>query len=98
MLCRARSCDALSWSSPALPPECGREAVQLPEHTGSALLERWETHCDLTRGTLRIDGLAATLTDALVRISYPAFVRQPSAPLESPAPLLWLSMASLLLW
>ena len=55
---------------PALPPECGRAAVQLPEHTGSALLERWETHCDLTRGTLRIDGLAATLTDALVRITY----------------------------
>ncbi|WP_288989764.1 bifunctional DedA family/phosphatase PAP2 family protein [uncultured Cobetia sp.] len=37
------------------------------------------------------------LVCALVRISYPAFVRQPSAPLESPAPLLWLSMASLLL-
>jgi hydrogenase/urease accessory protein HupE len=53
-----------------LPAGCAREAVQLPEHTGSALLERWQTRCDLTRGTLRIDGLAATLTDTLVRISY----------------------------
>ncbi|TVU73815.1 bifunctional DedA family/phosphatase PAP2 family protein [Cobetia crustatorum] len=37
------------------------------------------------------------LVCALVRISYPAFVRQPSVPATQPLPVLWLSAISLLL-
>ncbi|MEQ8860003.1 MAG: HupE/UreJ family protein [Pseudomonadales bacterium] len=54
----------------ALPRDCERGREELPEHTGAALIERWQTECNLRSGILRIDGLAATLTDALVRISY----------------------------
>lgn len=53
-----------------LPATCERHDAAVPEHTGSALIERWTTTCDLRSGAIRIDGLAATLTDALVRISY----------------------------
>jgi hydrogenase/urease accessory protein HupE len=37
---------------------------------GSASIERWRVHCSsgLTGGTIRIDGLSATLTDVLVRV------------------------------
>lgn len=55
---------------PVLPESCEATGARLPEHTGAALIERWETTCDLRSGVIRIDGLSATLTDALVRISY----------------------------
>jgi hydrogenase/urease accessory protein HupE len=54
----------------ALPEVCTRTDRAVPEHTGAALIERWRARCDLRSGHLRIDGLAATLTDALVRITY----------------------------
>lgn len=54
----------------ALPAECRTPGTPIPEHTGSALIERWQVECDLRSGTLRIEGLAATLTDALVRVTY----------------------------
>jgi hydrogenase/urease accessory protein HupE len=55
---------------PVLPDGCASSAEAYPEHTGSALIQRWETSCDLRSGTLAIQGLSATLTDVMVRISY----------------------------
>jgi len=72
---------AVTWKQPVLadrrlaidpvfPTACERTGAELPEHTGAALLERFELACDLRSGTLGIEGLSATLTDTLVRISY----------------------------
>lgn len=72
---------AVTWKQPVLadrrlaidpvfPAACERTGTALPEHTGAALLERFELACDLRSGTLGIEGLSATLTDTLVRISY----------------------------
>jgi hydrogenase/urease accessory protein HupE len=72
---------AVTWKQPVLadrrlaidpvfPAACERTGTALPEHTGAALLERWELACDLRSGTLGIEGLSATLTDTLVRITY----------------------------
>jgi len=72
---------AVTWKQPVLadrrlaidpvfPAACERTGTALPEHTGAALLERFELVCDLRSGTLGIEGLSATLTDTLVRISY----------------------------
>jgi len=72
---------AVTWKQPVLadrrlaidpvfPPGCERSGAELPEHTGAALLERFELACGLRDGTLGIEGLSATLTDTLVRISY----------------------------
>lgn len=53
-----------------LPDDCPPAAVPVPEYTGSALIERWSVTCDLRAGRIVIDGLAATLTDALVRVTF----------------------------
>ena len=53
-----------------LPAGCSGTASAVPEHTGAALIQRWETACDLRSGQLAIRGLSATLTDVLVRISW----------------------------
>lgn len=53
-----------------LPEACERQGPVRPEVTGGALIERWTVSCSLRAGRVAIDGLAATLTDALVRISY----------------------------
>jgi hydrogenase/urease accessory protein HupE len=53
-----------------LPSGCAPVAQRIPEHTGTALIQRWETACTLQAGQISISGLSATLTDALVRISY----------------------------
>ena len=54
---------------PVLPEQCEVLSEGLPEHTGAALITRWEIACDFTHGVLRIDGLSRTLTDVMVRIS-----------------------------
>jgi len=53
-----------------LPAECEMLAPAVPEHTGTALIQRWRTDCPLRAGQVTIQGLSATLTDALVRITY----------------------------
>jgi hydrogenase/urease accessory protein HupE len=53
-----------------LPPGCRTTNRSLPEHTGTALIERWQIECGLRSGTLAVSGLSATLTDVLVRIRY----------------------------
>jgi hypothetical protein len=52
---------------PVFPESCAREGEYVAS-PGGTLVQRWTTHCDLSRGEIRIDGLERTLTDAFVRI------------------------------
>ncbi len=54
---------------PLLPEHCDVLDESLPEHTGSALIVRWQVACDLSHGRLEIRGLSRTLTDVMVRIT-----------------------------
>lgn len=54
---------------PVLPEHCQVLNEGLPEHTGAALIIRWDVRCDLSHGTIRIEGLSRTLTDVMVRIT-----------------------------
>lgn len=54
---------------PVLPEHCEVLNDGLPEHTGAALIIRWDVRCDLSRGIIVIDGLSRTLTDVMVRIT-----------------------------
>ena len=79
---------------PLLPEHCDVLNEGLPEHTGSALIVRWEVRCDLTHGELLIQGLSRTLTDVMVQITDLSGVQtsrmlKPDAPslnFEDPAP------------
>ena len=79
---------------PILPDHCEILTESLPEHTGAALILRWDIRCDLTKGQIHIQGLSRTLTDVMVRIT-PLDGEQssrmlkpdkPSLNLEDPAP------------
>ena len=74
---------AVLWKVPAqgrmrlaldahLPKQCIERATPMRSFEGSAYLERWTVDCagGLRNGTIVIDGLKATLTEALVRIEY----------------------------
>ena len=52
---------------PVFPEACAREGEYVAS-PGGTLVQRWTTHCDLSQGEIRIDGLERTLTDAFVRI------------------------------
>jgi hydrogenase/urease accessory protein HupE len=54
---------------PVLPEHCEVLNDGLPEHTGAALIIRWEVRCDFSHGLIMIDGLSRTLTDVMVRIT-----------------------------
>jgi hydrogenase/urease accessory protein HupE len=56
-----------------LPEDCEVVAPRTATLTEAAVTERWSVRCadGLTGGTIAIDGLAATLTDVLVRIEAP---------------------------
>ncbi len=54
---------------PVLPEHCQVLNDGLPEHTGAALIIRWDVRCDLSHGIVQIDGLSRTLTDVMVRIT-----------------------------
>jgi hydrogenase/urease accessory protein HupE len=54
---------------PILPEHCEVLGEGLPEHTGAALIIRWDVRCDLSHGEVRIQGLSRTLTDVMVRIT-----------------------------
>jgi hydrogenase/urease accessory protein HupE len=51
------------------PDDC-QHTTPRKTFAGGAAVERWRVHCagGLTGGTVRIDGLSATLTDVLVRV------------------------------
>lgn len=55
--------------NPVLPELCEVLNEGLPEHTGAALIIRWDVRCDFSHGMLLIDGLSRTLTDVMVRIT-----------------------------
>jgi hydrogenase/urease accessory protein HupE len=55
---------------PVLPADCAIMPDGVPEHTGSALILRYHADCGLRSGSIAIDGLSATLTDVMVRITY----------------------------
>ncbi len=52
---------------PVLPEACTK-TQERSEAVGATLVQRWKTACDLSTGTIRIDGLDHTLTDVFVRI------------------------------
>ncbi|MCH8140052.1 MAG: HupE/UreJ family protein [Proteobacteria bacterium] len=53
---------------PQLPDACTVVTETTPEHTGTALLQRWRVACALDTGTIHIRGLSRTITDVLVQI------------------------------
>ncbi|MEM9669776.1 MAG: HupE/UreJ family protein [Pseudomonadota bacterium] len=53
---------------PIFPDACNPGAEQV-SNLGGALLRRWSLSCDLTSGSIRVDGLDRTLTDVFVRIT-----------------------------
>lgn len=55
---------------PVLPETCDTTQSDIPENTGSALIQRWQVSCDLHSGFVNISGLTRTLTDVMVRVSY----------------------------
>ncbi len=79
---------------PVLPEQCEVLNEGLPEHTGAALIVRWDIRCDLSHGLILIQGLSRTLTDVMVRITDESGVEQtwmlkpesPSLDLADPAP------------
>ena len=54
---------------PVLPEHCEVLNDGLPEHTGAALIMRWDVRCDFSHGVIYIQGLSRTLTDVMVRIT-----------------------------
>jgi hypothetical protein len=75
---------------PVLPEHCEVLNDGLPEHTGAALIIRWDVRCDLSHGMIMIDGLSRTLTDVMVRIT-PLDGDQISRMLKPEAPVMDLS-------
>ncbi len=53
---------------PIFPDGCQLRDLAPPELTGTALIHRWTTDCDLTAGAIHIRGLSVTLTDVMVRV------------------------------
>ena len=52
---------------PIFPADCPLTETAPPELTGSALLKRWQTTCDLRLGPIEITGLRTSITDVMVR-------------------------------
>ena len=79
---------------PVLPEHCEVLGEGLPEHTGAALITRWDVRCDLSHGKIFIRGLSRTLTDVMVRITrldgeqqnYMLKPESPALDLADPAP------------
>lgn len=55
---------------PRFPQDCEVTERSPSEHTGDALIDQIRVACDLRSGEIRIDGLAQTLTDVLLRMRY----------------------------
>jgi len=55
---------------PVLPDDCERLGPPAGELADGALIERWQVRCSLRTGTLAVEGLSRTLTDAMVQIHY----------------------------
>ncbi len=55
---------------PRFPQSCAVTERSPSEHTGDALIDQIRLVCALRSGEIRIDGLAQTLTDVLLRLRY----------------------------
>lgn len=70
---------------PVFPDHCQLEEIAAPELTGSALIKRWRTTCNLSNASIEIAGLRTSITDVLVRLIEPGkepenYIVQPSDP------------------
>jgi hydrogenase/urease accessory protein HupE len=82
---------------PVFPDECTSSAAAAPEAIAGAMLQRWQTNCELRSGVLSISGLSRTLTDVMVQIDYHDGERvmqllrasEPSLDLADPTPSVW---------
>ena len=52
---------------PIFPRDCELHETSPPELTGTALLKRWQTNCDLSQADIEIVGLRTSITDVMVR-------------------------------
>ena len=52
---------------PIFPSDCELFETSPPELTGTALLKRWQTNCDLSQADIEITGLRTSITDVMVR-------------------------------
>jgi len=52
---------------PSFPVSCDLQENTPPEITGSALIKRWFTNCDLSTARIEITGLRTSITDVMVR-------------------------------
>jgi hydrogenase/urease accessory protein HupE len=52
---------------PIFPLDCELHETSPPELTGTALLKRWQTNCDLSQADIEIVGLRTSITDVMVR-------------------------------
>lgn len=85
---------SVSWKQPILsgkvlklepqfPENCTAAAPPRKTRTGSTVTENWQINCPLEAGEITIDGLARTLTDVFVQITY--LEREPVSALLKPA-------------
>ena len=70
---------------PVFPTHCVLRETSAPEFTGSALIRRWSTTCDLTKARVEVSGLRTSITDVMVRVidrdgSFTNYIVQPSQP------------------
>ena len=56
--------------NPVFPESCEETSEHGLENYGDTVIERWAIACPLTSGTLTLEGLERTLTDAFVDIDY----------------------------
>lgn len=57
--------------TPIFPETCTETAARELSITGATVIEQWSIACDLKSGTLSLEGLDRTLTDAFLQIEYP---------------------------
>lgn len=56
---------------PVFPPDCTKTKAAVDAVTGDAVVERWELACPQgLRGEIAVDGLAVTITDAILHIAF----------------------------
>ena len=70
---------------PVFDESCDLVELQNPTVTGTALIKRWSTECDLFNSKIEITGLSTSITDVLVRVQEhgevtKTFVLRPTAP------------------
>ena len=53
---------------PVFDESCDLVELQNPTVTGTALLKRWTTECDIFNSKIEITGLSTSITDVLVRV------------------------------